>query len=128
MSSSMDGRLGRLVQFDERKEAWRDRVSGIPLPELKVVDVRMRKPAWWRPMARRKWRRQLSEAQAGLSDWKPIDPKNPAPEVCSYEPKLVSLCAFTSPDGCSTTVGARYEWDEAPKSPSDQETKKKETK
>lgn len=64
---------------EERKEAWRDRVSGHPLADLRKFVVGMSKPPWWRLIARRKWRklaRNMAKPQEGLTGWKVIDCRN----------------------------------------------------
>ena len=44
----------------------------------------VRHPIWWLKHRHRVYR-GLGE-QAALAGWKPIDPQNPAPELCGYDP------------------------------------------
>lgn len=134
MSNEPQQLLGPLSQellrdFPQKHPSvWRDRTGNWSLENMRSFSYRMRKPPWWRPLARWKWRklkRNMLKPQPALSGWKVIDCRN-APGHLSdvvFEPELVELTAFTSKDVRSTTAGARYEWDEETKPPSDEETK-----
>ena len=96
------------------RDFWRDRTGNWSMENMQKFIVGMSKPPWWRLIARWKWRRlarNLAEPQPGLSGWKVIDCRN-APGQRSdvvFAPELIELTAFTSKDGCSTTVGSLYE-------------------
>ena len=107
--------LGPLSQSVLR-DCWRDRTGNWSLPTIRKFVAGMSKPPWWRFVARWKWRkvaRNMCKPQPGLAGWKVID--------CRNAPGHLSDVVYVPED-------ARYGWDEATKSPGDQETKKEETK
>ena len=58
---------------------WRDRTGNWSLENMRSFSYRMRKPPWWRPLARWKWRklaRNMCKPQPGLAGWKVIDCRN----------------------------------------------------
>lgn len=103
------------LEFLRGSGAWRRRVDGCPLADLRKFVVGMSKPPWWRLVARWKWRklkRNMAKPQPGLSGWKVID--------CRNAPGHSSDVVYVPED-------ARYGWDTATKSPGDRETWKEET-